>query len=298
MTNFPAFADENMGGLFSTFKYIKDSDFSEPDIVNNVISEYLSDSFFTGLSIIDSLNFVEDFIDDNAGGYFRTTISGIVPKLTPEYLTLFNELRKYRHVLLIMDNNRKRRIVGAKNKGMTFSFKQSTKAIASGLNGFEYTFTLSSDTPSPFYTNNKIIIYNSPFSLTTPWEVFQGQRMSIVNGGLKCTADSVGPSIGGQTLRHLALLTIGKTYSIEFDFEKVGNYIPEANGIRAGFRFGATYSDNFSAVGSSHYTVDSKVCTTNTTFIIDFYQGQLETGYIILSNLIIYEHLSENQVTI
>ncbi|HNW90987.1 MAG TPA: hypothetical protein PK664_06540 [Paludibacteraceae bacterium] len=156
MKSFINFNMETMGGCESFLFAPKEDILLIPAVVNNVIAQeiqfYGSNTFYFGAAIMDTLSFSEEQQDGDPGASFKTEITGMVPRLTAEYLDLFNEMRRHRFVVLVKDNNGLSRLVGTKSTGMKFWFKQSTKTTPSGLNGFEFGFSLSSEKPAPFYT--------------------------------------------------------------------------------------------------------------------------------------------------
>lgn len=156
MKNFIDFNMESMGGCESFLFAPKEDILLIPPAVDNVIAQEVqfpgSKAFYLGSSIMDTLSFSEEQQDGDPGASFKTEITGMVPKLTAEYLDLFNEMRRHRFVVQVKDNNGQTRLCGNKESGMKFWFKQSTKSTPAGLNGFEFGFSLLSDKPAPFYT--------------------------------------------------------------------------------------------------------------------------------------------------
>ncbi|HNX08232.1 MAG TPA: hypothetical protein PKL96_11665 [Bacteroidales bacterium] len=156
MKNFIDFNMETMGGCESFLFAPKEDILLIPAVVDNVIAQEIqflgANTFYLGAAIMDTLSFSEEQQDGDPGSSFKTEITGLVPRLTAAYLDLFNEMRRHRFVVLVKDNNGLSRLAGTKDAGMKFWFKQSTKTSPSGLNGFEFGFTLLSDKPAPFYT--------------------------------------------------------------------------------------------------------------------------------------------------
>ena len=155
MKNFPEFETESMGGCES-FQFIPCRDtksIATPDISNEIktaIEPETNKTILSGLAITDTLEFTEDTETKNAGIVYKTKIAGIVPKLTSEYLSLFLEMTKKRHYIILKDNNANSRLVGYEN-GAIFSFKQKTDKSPAGTNGFSFEFNAESSKPTPFY---------------------------------------------------------------------------------------------------------------------------------------------------
>ena len=155
MKNFPEFETESMGGC-------EGFDFIPIDTIKNLAATSTSNelttaielldgnTIFEGLAILDSLEFTEPQENQKAGGLYKTKVIGVVPKMTSEYLTLFNEMTKHRHIVLATDSNGNIRVVGYEN-GARFKFDQATGKKASDMNGFSFEFTAESRKPSPFY---------------------------------------------------------------------------------------------------------------------------------------------------
>lgn len=155
MNSFSEFEMESMGGVvgfnFSPIENIV----TIPEVINDCIGTPITFSgtfaFLTGIAIRDSLNFSEKQKIADAGESFSTVITGMIPKLTKEYLYLFNEMKRHRFVVLVIDNNGFLRLCGTKDAGMRFSFDQDSKNTPGQLNGFEFSFSLDHSLPSPFY---------------------------------------------------------------------------------------------------------------------------------------------------
>ncbi len=155
MEAFFDFEIESMGGnqtfLFAPTKTI----LSMPDVIDNsIISEisFLSGcGFLEGKYIPGTLDFSEKSVPSQGGDYFSTVVSGMVPKLTKEYLNLFTQMLKQRFMLNVVDNNGSKRIVGSIRAGAKFSFEQASSTTPAGASGFKFQFTLDSPVPSPFY---------------------------------------------------------------------------------------------------------------------------------------------------
>jgi hypothetical protein len=79
-----------------------------PEAINQVVSSAITGTLLNGLSIIDTLELEEQQAESNSGDYYKILIKGLVPKLTAEYLDLFNKLKQYRHIVVVKDNNGKK----------------------------------------------------------------------------------------------------------------------------------------------------------------------------------------------
>ena len=150
MISFPEFENESMGGCQS-FRYIPVIHTqSIANAINSVITSLpvakAGKSILNGLSVMDMLSFLETHEESNAGSYHKTIIKGFVPKLTPAYIALFNELKRLRHHLIVADNNGYERIA----YNLKFQFNQDTKDNPAGANGTTFQFYGESIEPSPF----------------------------------------------------------------------------------------------------------------------------------------------------
>lgn len=158
ITNFPEFDNESMGGNF-TFQFIPVKyTQSMPENVGSVVASLptpiTGKAILNGLAIMDTLTFNEKQATQDAGDYFTTEIKGFVPKMDSTTLSLFNEMRRHRHIVMITDNNGKLRVCGTLNNGMEFKFDQDTKDTPAGSNGYSFIFTGKSTEPSPHLINS------------------------------------------------------------------------------------------------------------------------------------------------
>jgi len=155
MKNFPEFDFESMGSI-ENFQYIPVDDVKNVVKPNSTLeittAIELNDgkAIYTGNAIYDSLDFIEPAEIKNAGVVYKTKVSGMIPKLTSEYLALFEEMTRRRHYVFVKDANGSTRMVGYEN-GAQFLFSQKIEKNAAGLNGFLFEFTSESAKPSPFY---------------------------------------------------------------------------------------------------------------------------------------------------
>ncbi len=161
MNNFPEFDMESMGGN-SSFKFSPIENIASiPDAINDVITSDVvfkpGCAWYDGLALQNSLDFSEEQKKSDAGESFQTNISGMVPKLTHEYLAQFNEMRRHRFVVQITDNNGNARISGSVLAGMQFAFDQKSKNTPSGTSGFSYSFSLDHEDPSPFLVSVPVL---------------------------------------------------------------------------------------------------------------------------------------------
>jgi hypothetical protein len=156
MTNFFDFEMENMGGISSFLFTPVDNITSIADALNNVISEAVvfsgSNDWYTAMALQNSVSFTQDIEVSDAGIAYKTKIAGYVPKLTKEYLALFNEMRRSLFVVKITDNNGNTRLCGEIYNGLQFSFSQASSKSPAGSNGYEFVFEGTTAEPSPFYT--------------------------------------------------------------------------------------------------------------------------------------------------
>lgn len=155
MKNFPEFETESMGGCegFKFIPFVNANTLAKTTTTNELTTEIEpteDNAIYEGLAVLDTLDFVEDQPDVKAGGMYKTTVIGLVPKLTSEYITLFDEMKQHRHYVLVTDNNGNIRVVGYEN-GATFKYKQVTGKNPATSNGFSFEFYSESRKPSPFY---------------------------------------------------------------------------------------------------------------------------------------------------
>ncbi len=151
--DFPEFDNESMGGC-SSFQFIPvkhTQSLANPVdcVIPSMPVPISGKSITNGLSIMDTLSFNEKPVDHDAGSFFKTEISGFVPKLTPGYLALFNEMRRYRHIVMPTDNNGCVHVCGTLTLGLKFSFERDTKETPAGGNGFQFKFYGEFIEPSP-----------------------------------------------------------------------------------------------------------------------------------------------------
>jgi hypothetical protein len=157
MTNFPSITDiENMGGIFPEFEFIpccKIVSMTKPlnGKITTAIVLLTGASWYTGVAISGTLDFEEKQGQTNNGNTFTPVLKGSIPKLTPEYLTLFEEMSVQKFVVKHTDNNGNIYIIGTKEEGLTFLFDRKTNALATGLNGHSFEFSVVRAETSPFY---------------------------------------------------------------------------------------------------------------------------------------------------
>lgn len=153
MQNFPEFQNENMGGCQS-FEFTPFRNISQIPPVNGnkcyTDLYFIGDAdYYSGQSILDTLQYQEQLQTSDAGTFFKVKIVGFVPFLSEDYLDLFDQMKQLRHVVKIKDNNGKYRLFGL-NGGLSFSFDTDSKKSPSGANGFEYVFSGENPKPAPF----------------------------------------------------------------------------------------------------------------------------------------------------
>lgn len=101
--------------------------------------------FSTGMLITD-LNHTK------SGPYHDITLSGFYPKISPSISNIFTTMQKDRWVLVALDQNNYKHLIGNKYSGAEFSFNASTRKLNDAtLNGYDIKFTWQSLTPPLFY---------------------------------------------------------------------------------------------------------------------------------------------------
>lgn len=155
MNSFPTFESESMGGCvsfrFCPINRVKKIPAHVSFIIASAVEFFAGYTWLSGLSLKDTLQFTEVEEKADGGSVYKTTINGMVPKMTPEYLALFEEMKRHKHVVEPLDNNGKKRLCGSPRAGMTFSYSSDSSTNPAGLSGYKFSFTLESPTPSPFY---------------------------------------------------------------------------------------------------------------------------------------------------
>jgi len=153
MNNFPEFDNESMGGCesfrFIPCKHTQSEAIPTDSVVTSLPVPKAGKAILDGLAVMRTLSFVENEDTVNAGDFYKTVIKGFVPKLDSAYLALFNEMRRYRHIVICKDNNGVERVCGTIAHGMIFSFNQDTKDAPAGANGFSFQFSEQFTEPSP-----------------------------------------------------------------------------------------------------------------------------------------------------
>lgn len=154
MQNFYEFDTESMGGN-SNFQFMPINDIDIFPQINNCVCvvdviPLSGKAWLNGLSLSKTLDFEELPGEADAGDYFKTKISGMVPKLTSEYLALFSEMKQHRHIVKLTDNNGKIRLSGNATAGMKFTYSQTSEPTPAGFSGFRFTFYLEKTSESPF----------------------------------------------------------------------------------------------------------------------------------------------------
>jgi hypothetical protein len=156
ITNFYDFANlENMGGCYELFNFI-------PANVINVMpkydaGKYSSDLTFqsgsdwlTGRSLHKSISFSDEQITNGNGSFYAIKIVGFVPKLTYQYLHLFNEMSSQKFVIKITDNNGNILIFGTKKEPLSFKFSRTSEQSPVGLAGHKFEFYANAAIPGTF----------------------------------------------------------------------------------------------------------------------------------------------------
>ena len=120
--------------------------------LNNIQAfDYIYDGYIHVFSlevgICDSLYVVEDSIkfsqrkkSDSTGTYYDTKLSAVVPKDRPEILVKINEMDGAQYVLIYIDNNGYKKVIGTPDELMNFSANLDTGTIEK-LNGYPISFT-------------------------------------------------------------------------------------------------------------------------------------------------------------
>ena len=156
MNHFTQFDTESMGGA-QTFKFspiVNVSAIADP-VASKVllpVTFFGSAGWYNGLAMRDSLDFTETMDNVPAGPKYKTVITGFVPKLTPDTQTLFEEMRRIKHIVSLTDNNGNKMLSGHLRAGMTFTYSKASGRTPSGASGYQFTFSLEYSKPSRFYS--------------------------------------------------------------------------------------------------------------------------------------------------
>ena len=156
MNTFPDFPTESMGGcesfLFTPKNYVNKIPKAANYVISSAIEMLPGYSLLGGIALRDTLQFKETEESTESGSKYKTQITGMVPKLTPEYLALFEEMKQYRHIVIISDNNQNKMICGKMRAGMKFTYSSDSSKSPSGVSGYQFSFDLEYTLPSSFYT--------------------------------------------------------------------------------------------------------------------------------------------------
>jgi hypothetical protein len=119
--------------------------------ITTAISIQNGASWLIGLAIDNTLDYEEKEEKSTHGNIYTPILKGAVPKLTPEYLTLFEEMSNDRFVVIHTDNNGYKYVLGTKDEGLIFVFDRKSSPNAAGMNGHNFQFSVSRASTSPFY---------------------------------------------------------------------------------------------------------------------------------------------------
>ncbi len=143
----------NIGGC-SRFDFIP-SDHVQSILVNtffntvSLIELKNGTSFLSGYASKGSLSYNEDMRQNDAGLHFLTKITGFYPGLTAQALTILRKMTEHCHIVVLTDNNGRKRLIGNLCTPLEFTFKQQTGRNVSQRNGFEFTFRAQLQSMSP-----------------------------------------------------------------------------------------------------------------------------------------------------
>lgn len=148
---------ENMGGICSFVFAPKEWIEVYPQIsadsnaATAAATLYAGRSWLAGQCLHDAQEFSEDQQRNEAGSFFLQKLSGVVNKDVPDMSTLMDAARFVECVVIYKDRNGIRKLIGNKDKAMTFTFRMATGTEVKDKTAFYFEFSHESANPAVHY---------------------------------------------------------------------------------------------------------------------------------------------------
>lgn len=155
MKDIEAFTGDNMGGI-EKFRYIPADDVEEiPEANNHLIEDVIilkaGKQWYNAVCTLGTTGYSEKQAETDQGQSYDKSLTGFVPKDSPEMAALFDEMENQRYIIDYTDNNGYRKIIGSLTEPVRFKADGETKTDASGRNGHVITFYSLGSHKSYFY---------------------------------------------------------------------------------------------------------------------------------------------------
>lgn len=142
---------------FSSFQFTPSQNLSNiPNVVSAEISSAVSFSgsndWYDGSFLKGSSSLSEKQKEIDGNDYHELLFSARVPGHDKELLALFQEMKRYRHIILVTDNQGDKRLCGTLQEPLRFSFNVITQEQPGDFKGIEFSFYGNLQNPAPVYT--------------------------------------------------------------------------------------------------------------------------------------------------
>ena len=120
----------------------------------NVVIPIVLDSgreFYEIEFLPETYEFEEKTKTGKAGSYFDTSVQGIVNNITPELLQVLETLRYHEVVAILKDRQRRLKVVGNKDKALTFRVSNKEISNNGGNQVVAIEMFMESEQLAPFY---------------------------------------------------------------------------------------------------------------------------------------------------
>jgi len=101
----------------------------------------------------ETIKFTQEKISDDKGEYFRTKLTGFIPKDTPEILAILSEMDQYKYICVYQDNNGNYKLLGNLDEPLNFSESLEIPETVAGSNGRTIAFERDIRVRSSFIVN-------------------------------------------------------------------------------------------------------------------------------------------------
>lgn len=86
-----------------------------------------------------------------AGREYDHTLSGVIPRISPEMLAVIRQFDQQKFVIIYQDRNNYLRLIGSKNYGLSFSYQEDSGRVPGDRNQVSFSFSAKSRYPGYFY---------------------------------------------------------------------------------------------------------------------------------------------------
>ena len=146
-TNIKAFTQENTSGSlkleFTRIENLRDYLFIANGVIPNSIALHEGAELYTWEFFDGQLSFDFSEKQNNDSSFYASTVKGYIPMDKPEIKSSLEFMVNHRYLVIEVDNNGYRTVLGDVNRGCLFTFK-TKHGNATQRNQYEFKFTYNS----------------------------------------------------------------------------------------------------------------------------------------------------------